>query len=124
MTDRLNDIHLIRTKYAERIADFLIDTINSLGNESSVPDKFGLVVKIERMLSPSFEEFIPVDSSNMAGVSFDKETHILQVDFDSGSRYWYHGVESDKFKTLLEAESKGKFFASEIKPNYPYERVA
>ena len=66
-------------------------------------------------------EFTEVSSSNIAGVSYDSN-HCLFVKFTNGSVYVYEDVPVSVFSGLLDAESKGKFFAANIKNNYSYRK--
>lgn len=67
----------------------------------------------------------PVESSNLERVGYDRKTSTLRVIFkgrgDDPSRvYDYPMVPEPEYKKLMEAESKGKFFNSRIKPMYAY----
>jgi hypothetical protein len=63
------------------------------------------------------------DSSNIESVAYDKDDSMLLVRFQTGSEYAYYNVPEDKYQNLLEAESKGKFFVKEIKPEYEYKKI-
>ena len=64
---------------------------------------------------------IPVDSSNIRSVGY--ENGILYVSFHSGSTYSYSGVPQFIYQNLLNAPSKGKYFAANIKNSYPYNKL-
>jgi hypothetical protein len=66
-------------------------------------------------------ELTPVKSSNVAAVGHEGET--LEVQFNNGTRYRYAGVPRETFDALIGAESVGRFFNTEIKPNFQFERV-
>jgi hypothetical protein len=66
-------------------------------------------------------DMIPVVSSNLSRVGF--EQGILVIEFKSGGRYRYMHVPEMVFKSLLLAESKGKFFDSNIKDKYPFQKI-
>ncbi len=57
-----------------------------------------------------------VDSSNLEEVSYDKEAKELQIKFKT---YKYENVSPKRVKGLLNAESHGKYFHSNIKGKYP-----
>ena len=61
---------------------------------------------------------IPVTSSNIASAGYTNDT--LEVEFRGGKVYRYLGVSEDIFKNFMTAESKGKFFYSEIRGKYSY----
>jgi hypothetical protein len=129
MTNTLAHPATVQRKYAERIASCLNKRF--FNEDGSVAtgvgtDKFNasVVEDILRIMTPNFGDYVDdFESSNISGFSYDEIAHVLLVDFDHGSRYWYHGVESEVYKKLTESESKGKYFAAEIKPNCPYERI-
>lgn len=63
------------------------------------------------------------ESSNISAIGFDKSNGELLVEFKSGKTYCYSGVPATEFKALLKAESKGKYFAANIKGQYEYTLV-
>jgi hypothetical protein len=62
----------------------------------------------------------PVDSSTMRSVGYQGKSRILEIEFDSGAVYQYLGVPARIYRQLLRAESKGRYFNSEIREIYPY----
>jgi hypothetical protein len=66
----------------------------------------------------------PVDSSTMKSVGYEAASRILEIEFDSGAVYQYLGVPARIHEQLLEAESKGRYFNSEIRDVYPYVQVS
>ena len=69
--------------------------------------------------------FIPMQSSNLAGVSYDQSNEILYAQFANGSVYRYHGVDADAvLSVLFDPDSQGRAFNANIKSGpYPYEKV-
>ena len=65
----------------------------------------------------------PVTSASLAAVGFDSATQTLEVDFQNERTYRYYGVPWAVFADLQEADSKGRFFNSQIRNRYPYVRV-
>lgn len=67
-----------------------------------------------------------VNSSTIAAIGYDPEARILQVNFKTkdgdGSPYTYADVPADLAWHLLNADSVGKFLASEIKGKFEYKR--
>lgn len=57
-----------------------------------------------------------VVSSTIASVGF--ESGILEVAFTSGAVYRYQDVPEALFRRMLEAESIGRFFGSEVRPKF------
>lgn len=68
----------------------------------------------------------PVESSQIAAIGFADGT--LAVQFRSkgglGATYHYPNVSAETHQKFIEAESKGGFFGSNIKPLREYMRVA
>jgi len=57
-----------------------------------------------------------VKSSNIISIGWENDT--LEVEFSSGQVYTYFNVPQTHFKALMDSPSKGKFFASQIKPHF------
>lgn len=55
-------------------------------------------------------------SSSIAGMEMRGDD--LTVEFVNGGRYVYAGVGVDIMKEMLQADSVGSFFATEIRPNF------
>jgi KTSC domain len=64
-----------------------------------------------------------VDSEAIREVSYDAERAKLFVTFIDGDSYVYVGVPGDVHRSFLEADSKGQFFAYEIRDQYPYNKL-
>jgi hypothetical protein len=54
-------------------------------------------------------EFMPVESSAVAGVAYDDKTHTLYVALKKGIQYVYESVPEAAFTDFLNAESKGRY---------------
>lgn len=65
---------------------------------------------------------IQVDSSMIKSVGHSFPRRMLEIEFKDGSVYRYKGVKKQIFKDMLHADSKGKYFHSMIKKNYPYKK--
>ena len=63
-------------------------------------------------------QMIPVASSNLSSVGY--ENGILYISFHSGATYWYKDVPESVYRNLMNAPSKGKYFAAHIKTAYQY----
>lgn len=64
-----------------------------------------------------------VKSSTLNQIEYDYETHTLQVEFRQGSIYKYFEVPEEAYESLIQAESIGKYFNSNIKRQYGVEKV-
>jgi hypothetical protein len=62
-----------------------------------------------------------IDSSNLKKVRYSK--NILDVNFKRGGTYRYYKVPPSTYKSLLEAESKGKYFIEHIKDTYEWDKT-
>jgi len=65
-----------------------------------------------------------VGSSTMKSVGYGAKSRILEIEFESGAVYQYLGVPARIYEQLLGAESKGRYFNSEIRDVYPYVQVS
>ncbi|MEH2382777.1 MAG: KTSC domain-containing protein [Nostoc sp.] len=80
----------------------------------------------ETTLLPFEEEpivMLPVISSMAMAVGYDRNEHILQVEFQSGAVYQYLGVDNDTWEDLHSSDSIGSFFNQEIKGKYDCDRL-
>ena len=64
-----------------------------------------------------------VVSSQLKEVEYDTETSILTVTFTQGRMYEYKDVPADVFRKLIEAESIGSYFISQIKNKYQFKQI-
>ena len=64
-----------------------------------------------------------VDSTAISEIDFDAERGSLLVRFISGERYIYVGVPGEVCRSFVDADSKGRFFQSEIRDRYPFNRL-
>lgn len=64
----------------------------------------------------------PVTSSNINAVGYDESSRKLRVQFKSGL-YEYSDVEPGVFKSLMEADSVGKFVGANVAKQYKFERI-
>lgn len=69
-------------------------------------------------------EMTPVSSSNIAGIGYRKEDSTIAVEFNNGTTYYYYDAPEHEFRSFEASESKGKYFAKNIKNVYRCERVA
>ena len=60
----------------------------------------------------------PVESSAIAKVGYSKRRHILEIEFVNGAVYRYLDVPAMVYRALMAAESKARFYDSNIKRHY------
>jgi len=65
----------------------------------------------------------PVVSESIAGIGYDDDAEVLEVEFVTGAVYRYRGVPQDIFEDFRQAQSKGTFFNKHIKEAYAWEQV-
>jgi hypothetical protein len=64
-----------------------------------------------------------VESATMRSVGYEASSRILEIEFESGTVYQCLEVPASVYKQLLRAESKGRYFNSEIRDAYAYVQV-
>lgn len=60
----------------------------------------------------------PVESSAIAKIGYSKRRHILEIEFVNGAVYRYLDVPIDVYRDLISAESKARFYDSNIRRHY------
>lgn len=65
----------------------------------------------------------PVTSSNLAAYGYNAEKRILAVQFHEGHIFHYAGVPMEKALEFGASDSKGRFYAREIKGKYQAQRM-
>jgi ATP-dependent DNA helicase RecG len=65
---------------------------------------------------------IPVASSNIASVGYDKKAHILEIEFHHGAIYQYVDVPERLFEELMSSPAIGSYFMNEIKRKFEYQK--
>ena len=68
-------------------------------------------------------ERTPVKSSNVAGIGYDPETKLLEVEYNSGAIYHYHDVEPALHLGLSHAGSPGGYISDRIKGKHKCTKV-
>jgi hypothetical protein len=61
----------------------------------------------------------PVRSTAIAKIGYSKRRHILEIEFANGAVYRYLDVPIGIYRDLMSAESKARFYDSNIKGRYP-----
>lgn len=68
---------------------------------------------------------IPVQSSNLQAIAYDKDKKYLEVTFLNGSRkYAYENVPEETVTLMLSAPSKGSFFSKHIRNTFKFTRIS
>ena len=62
-------------------------------------------------------------SSNLANIKYSSDTKELQVKFKDKNSGVYEGVSQEDFDGLLNAESRGSYLHTVIKPKYKYRKL-
>lgn len=65
----------------------------------------------------------PVQSSNIDSIGYDKETEILEIEFNNRRVYQYFNVPINVYIELMNAPSHGKYFNQNIKNDYTCNQV-
>jgi hypothetical protein len=68
-------------------------------------------------------ERIAVSSSNVGAIGYEAEISTLEVEFNNGSVYQYHGVPQEVYDSFMQADSKGTFLNTRIKGSYGYTKL-
>lgn len=68
-------------------------------------------------------ERIPVSSSNINSIGYDKQSSTLEVEFSSSEIYQYFDVPEHLYSNLMNAPSKGQFLNDFIKYSYRYQKI-
>ena len=64
-----------------------------------------------------------VSSSTVMSIGYDRQTETLEIEFGSGRVYQYYGVPDNLHSKIMQVPSKGQFFNTYIRDQYPYSRV-
>jgi len=65
---------------------------------------------------------IPVSSSNINSIGYDRQSRVLEVEFSSGDVYQYFDVPEHLYNILIGTSSKGQFLNEHIKYNFRYQK--
>ncbi|MDP3854544.1 KTSC domain-containing protein [Phenylobacterium sp.] len=64
-----------------------------------------------------------VESEAISDIRYDEERAKLFVTFHDGDAYVYVGVPGEVHRSFVDADSKGRYFAFEIRDQYPYNKL-
>jgi hypothetical protein len=68
-------------------------------------------------------KLVPVNSSSIHHVGYDRDTRRLFLHYEGGWLYEYFDVPDDVYVRLMNAVSIGRFVNYAIKPHYHYKRI-
>jgi hypothetical protein len=66
----------------------------------------------------------PFESKLLTSSAYDDGKHILYLRFRSGEVYRYFEFPEEQYREFLDAESRGRYFLSNIRNRFRYERMA
>lgn len=66
---------------------------------------------------------MPAESAVISDIRYENERQKLFVRFEGGGEYVYVGVPGEVHRSFVEAESRGRFFADQIRDRFPYNRL-
>ncbi|MDO8800318.1 KTSC domain-containing protein [Phenylobacterium sp.] len=64
-----------------------------------------------------------LESAAISDIRYDEDRAKLFVRFLDGDEYVYVGVPGEVHRSFVDADSKGRFFAYEIRDQYPYNKL-
>jgi len=64
-----------------------------------------------------------VDSTAISAIGYSKRRHILEIEFVNGAVYRYLEIRPSIYRELMIADSKTRYYDSNIRGNYPSARV-
>jgi hypothetical protein len=65
-----------------------------------------------------------VSSSNVHSIGYDKDTQILEVEYNNGGIYEYSDVPASEYEALMLASSVGSYLHTHIKGKYSYRKIS
>jgi len=65
----------------------------------------------------------PVFSSSIKSIGYESSSETLAIEFTSEAVYEFSGIPPAMYERLMQAESKGRFFGTEISRKFPYRRL-
>lgn len=68
-------------------------------------------------------EMLPVSSSNVEAIGFDKDERAIYVRFLSGGLYRYLDCDEKLYSSMLEALSMGRFVNKYLKSSKTFEKL-
>jgi len=69
-------------------------------------------------------ERVPLQSTTLASVVYHAALRRPEIEFRTGKRYLYFQVPPQRYRELLDAESKGAYFNRHIRNCFPYQHLS
>jgi len=63
------------------------------------------------------------ESSNIVRFGYERDSNVLSIEFKKGGKYQYFDVPESVFESMKVADSKGQYFAQNIKGVFRYARL-
>ena len=79
--------------------------------------------RVKLITDPTFESVEGLVSSNLSYIGYSNTTKSLRLSFGAKAIYEYTDVPIEKYIELKDAESKGKYFHSNIKNKYTTTKI-
>jgi ATP-dependent DNA helicase RecG len=89
---------------------------------TSKNQKYTTANYVRKLVSQVVNQRIPVVSSNIAAVGYDKETHILEIEFHHGAIFQYVDVPEKVYEELMNSPSQGAYFMNEIRDKFEFQK--
>ncbi|MFC4552569.1 MULTISPECIES: KTSC domain-containing protein [Halorussus] len=69
------------------------------------------------------ETRVPVTSSSVRSIGYDRDDETLEIEFQSGGVYRYFDVAQETYEEFVGARSHGGYFHENLRGKYDYRRV-
>lgn len=66
---------------------------------------------------------VPVNSTNILSIGYDKDSQLLEIEFNTKRVYRYSSIPPHVYAGLMKAESHGKYFQTHINGAYSHLEV-
>jgi frataxin-like iron-binding protein CyaY len=77
---------------------------------------------IPQTIRGNLMKHVKVSSAHIASIAYDPHSRDMEVKFNNGSVYVYHGVPPQEHAAFLASPSHGQYFHYNIKPHYSSEQ--
>jgi hypothetical protein len=69
-------------------------------------------------------DWLPLDSSVFTSAAYLPSKRTLYLCFRSGDLYCYFDFPPQQYRDFLAADSKGRYFSSNIRDRFPYQHIS
>ena len=105
-------------KYIKPIIELGWLNLTLPGKPTSKNQKYTTANYVHKLIDQAVNQRIPVASSNIATVGYDKEAQTLEIEFHHGAIYQYVDVPEKVYEALMNSAAKASFFMNEIKGKF------